>query len=244
MGMSIKKELYKLAHKKKYIVMLILALLALVIRYGLSYALTRLTRGQVTIHTNLPLEILPLLTDLYIPIIMFVAVTDLIADEIREDTLKADFLRPMTRERLLFSKVIAVMLLSMAYMLVIYFAAALVQVITGGGYRHMGMTFGAYLIDIVPLVNIILLAVIVNLFTEKPALSMLLCLAVYAVLKYFSIYGGTASSVLFTSYLRWHSLVMGASIPVGALLGKFGIIFGTMLLFGSASAVLIERKSI
>lgn len=244
MGISIQKELYKLAHKKKYIVMLILVLLVLVIRYGMSYAITRLTQGQVTIHTNLPLEILPILTDLFVPIVMFMAVTDLIAEGIREDTLKADFMRPITREGLLFSKVIAVMVLSMIYMITIYIAAALMQVLTGGGYRHMGMTFAAYLIDIVPLVNIILLAVIVNLFTEKPALSMLLCLAVYAVLKYFSIYGENVSSMLFTSYLRWHTLVIGSSLPIGALLGKLGIIFGTMIIFGSAAVVLIDRKSI
>ena len=244
MGISIQKELYKLAHKKKYIVMLILVLLVLVIRYGMSYAITRLTQGQVTIHTNLPLEILPILTDLFVPIVMFMAVTDLIAEGIREDTLKADFMRPITREGLLFSKVIAVMVLSMIYMITIYIAAALMQVLTGGGYRNMGMTFAAYLIDIVPLVNIILLAVIVNLFTEKPALSMLLCLAVYAVLKYFSIYGGNVSSMLFTSYLRWHTLVIGSSLPIGALLGKLGIIFGTMIIFGSAAVVLIDRKSI
>ena len=244
MGISINKELYKLVHKKKYIVMLIIGMLILMCRYGISYIVTRVSYGMVTIHSNLPMEILPLLTDLFIPIIVFMAVTDLVATGIQEDTLKADFLRPVTREVLLFSKLLAVLALSAVYMIAFFFATTLMQFISGGGFRLTGMSLGAYILDIVPVINVILFAMLINLITEKPSLSMLLCLALYAILKYFSLYNGSISPILFTSYLRWHNIVIGATLPAGALFGRAGIIFGTMLIFGSASAILIERKNL
>ena len=244
MVLSIQKELYKLAHKKKYILMLCIGLLILLCRYGLSYAVTRISYGHVTVHSNLPMEILPMLTDLFIPITIFMAITDLIATGIQEDTLKADFLRPVTRETLLFSKIIAVFLLCMGYMLVFYLSAAFMQFVTGGSFRFAGISLGAYIVDMIPAVNVILFAVLVNLITEKPSLTMLLCIALYAVLKYFSLYSGKAAPLLFTSYLRWHNLVMGAALPMGALLGRMGIIFGTMLIFGAISVIMIDRKSL
>lgn len=244
MGISINKELYKLIHKKKYIVMLIIGMLILLCRYGISYVITRVSGGVVTIHTNLPMEILPLLTDLFIPIVIFMAVTDLVATGIQEDTLKADFLRPVTREMLLLSKLTAVIVLAAVYMIVFFIAAAVMQFVTGGGLRLAGMSLGAYILDIVPMVNIALFALLVNMISEKPSLSMLLCLVVYAVLKYLSIYSGTVSPVLFTSYLRWHNVVIGATLPIGALFGKAGIIFGTMLIFSAVSVIMIDRKNL
>lgn len=244
MGISINKELYKLVHKKKYVVMLIIGMLILLCRYGISYVITRVTEGTVAIHTNLPMEILPLLTDLFIPIVVFMAVTDLVATGIQEDTLKADFLRPVTREVLLFSKLAAVLVLAAVYLIVFFVAAAVMQFATGGGFRLAGMSLGAYILDIVPVINVILLAMLINLITEKPSLSMLLCLVVYAVLKYFSLYNGAVSPILFTSYMRWHNIVIGATLPAGALFGRAGIIFGTMLIFGAASVILIDRKNL
>ena len=129
-------------------------------------------------------------------------------------------------------------------MLVFYLAAALTQLITGGSFRFAGVSLGAYIVDMVPAVNVILFAVLINLLTEKPSLTMLLCIALYAVLKYFSLYSGKAAPLLFTSYLRWHNIVMGAALPVGALLARIGIIFGTMLIFGAISVIMIDRKNL
>lgn len=243
MLISIQKELYKLVHKKKYAVIFIVLLVFLAARYGLNYALTRLTGGSVTIRTSLPLEILPLLTDFFVPIIIFMAVTDLTSDEMRENTLKLDFLRPVTRECLIFSKAAATAILALAYLTAAFFTACLMQLIAGG-IRHGLGSFAAYILDIVPAINLIFFAMIINLIVEKPALSLLLCLAGYAVLKYMSLYSGAVSSLLFTSYLRWHSFIIGASLPFAALAGKLGIIFGTMLIFGAASVIITDRKNV
>ncbi len=244
MLISLKKELYKLQHKKKYAIILILGLLILVGRYGIGALVSKISGGTVSLRTNMPMEILPMLTDLLVPIVIFMAVTDLFSAQIQEDTFKADLMRPVTRAGLLFSKISAIIIMGAVYLMIFFIAAVTVQGISGGGIRLGAQSFAAYAVDIIPMINIALLAAIINLLVEGPALSMFLCLAVYAVLKYLSFYNGKVGPLLFTSYSRWHNLFLGTPVPLGSLLGKCGIIFGTMLIFASVSYIILDEKSI
>lgn len=242
--MSLQKEFYKLKHKKKYTVILILGLMVIVGRYGISALISRMSDGVLSLSSNIAMEVLPFITDFLIPIIIFMAATDLISSQKQEDTLKADFLRPVTRAGLLLSKVGAILIMGIIYMVVFFAASLIAQLIFGGGIRFIFKTFLAYLIDIVPLINITLFAVFINLCVEASALSMFLSLALYAAMKYLSIYNGSIGPLLFTSYSRWHNLLLGTPLPFFALLGKMGIIFGTMLILTSVSYIMIEKKSL
>lgn len=244
MLLSLQKEIYKLRHKKKYMVLLIIGIVLLVGKYGIGLLISKLSNGAVSYTSNTAMEILPVLTELFLPILIFMAAADLISVQQQEDTLKADLLRPVIRLNILLSKVCAVIILCAFCMMVFFGASVIFDMIAGGSFRFIIQSFTAYIIDIVPLINMVLFAVLINLCVQTPALAMFLSIALYAVMEYLSYFNTAVSSVLFTSYLRWHKLLLGSPLPFGALAAKLGIIFGTMLIFASVSYIIFDRKSL
>ena len=57
------------------------------------------------------MEMVGFVFDILVPLIIFMAVTDLFASEVQEDSMKASLLRPMTRFKVMTSKSLAVFVL-------------------------------------------------------------------------------------------------------------------------------------
>lgn len=151
---ALKKELYKLIHKKKYIVFILIGAAVSLIRWGGSALITRITEGHIVVKTNMTLEMLPFAVEILIPIIMFAAAADLFTHEYSADTLKMCLLQPVTRFKLLTAKAAAVMITGAVSLLVMYAANMLIQLISGGSLSQAPVTLAAYLIDIIPLIGV------------------------------------------------------------------------------------------
>lgn len=242
--LNTKKEFSKLLYRKKYIVFLIIGVAIVALRFGAGALITRFTGGSVVLKSNIALELLRLVAEFFVPIIAFMGAADLFSTQQREDTLKADFMRPVTRFKLLLSKTTAIMIMCAIYFMAFFLVCAVVQGISGAGFKHMPHAFLAYLLDLVPLVNIVLLAVLVNLISPSPSMAMLLSLVAYALLKYCSYFVGNVSQLLFTSYSLWHNLWIGSGLPFGAIAWKLGVIFGSMLILFSVSCIMFDRKEV
>lgn len=239
-----KKEFYKLRGRKKYFIFLIVCAGAVALRAGGSVLISRLSGGSVKITGNIPLEMLRFLAEVLVPLMIFMAAADLLSSQVREDTLKADLLRPVTRAKLLLSKISAIMLMAFIYYMAFFAVCAVMQAVLGGSFRFIGQAFAAYILDLIPLVNIVLMAMLINLLVSSPSMAMLLCIAVYAVMKYFSYYVSPAGQLLFTSYSLWHRLWIGSALPFSAVIGKIGILFGSILILFSVSYIIFDRKDI
>ena len=98
-----RNEFYKLISKKKYLVLFIIGALICAGRMGCSMIVSKLSGGRVSVQSNMVLEMLPFCTDILVPLIIFMAVTDLFSSEIQEDTMKAVLLRPISRFKILTS---------------------------------------------------------------------------------------------------------------------------------------------
>ena len=107
---STKSEWRKLLMKKKYIVITVLGALLCVLRIGGGLLIGKLSGGELTVRSNLIIEMLPFVTDILVPLIVFMAITDLFSCEIQDDTMKAALLRPATRFKVMTSKSLAAFL--------------------------------------------------------------------------------------------------------------------------------------
>lgn len=241
---NVEKEFYKLKSRKKYFVFLIIAAVVVAVRALGTVLIAKLTDGSVTLNGNIALEMLRFLAEILVPIIIFMAAADLFSTQMREDTLKADLIRPVTRLKLLLAKVTAIMLMSALYFGVFFIVCVITQLITGSSFRFVPYSLLAYLLDLIPLINIALMAVLINLIAASPSMAMVLCLAVYVVMKYFSYYVSGVGQMLFTSYALWHNLWIGSIMPFSAMIGKLGILFGSMLILFSVSYIIFDRKDI
>lgn len=240
--LNTKSELLKLINKKKYLVITILSALIVLMRLGGSMLIAKVSQGELVIKGNLIASMLSFVADILIPLVVFMAVTDLFSSEVQEDTFKASLMRPLTRFKVMVSKCAGVWILSCAIMLVMFFVCFIMQIVSGnglGGTLHM---LSAYLIDMIPVIALIGLALLINTVSKSPTLAMLLCIVVYIFFKYLNLYVSPFGQMIFTAYSQWHKIWLGSTLPIGALASKLGILFGSVLILYTASYIIIENK--
>ncbi len=240
--LNTKSELYKLLIRKKYIVITAIGALVCILRLGGNVLIAKVSGGEVVIKSNLIMEMMGFITDILIPIIIFMAVTDLFANEVQEDTMKASLMRPLTRFKVMTSKSLAAFFLGCAVLLAMFVVCFIIQIISGNSLAAVPHTLAAYIIDMIPIFAIVSMAVLANMLVKSPTLAMLLCIAAYAVFKYMNYYVSPFGQMIFTAYTQWHRIWIGASLPITALLPKVGILFGSVLILYTISYIMFEKK--
>ena len=239
-----KKECFKLLRRKKYIVLVILGALVSIVRYGGMAFLTHVSDNSLKIPSRMSLEMLPLAVEVLAPIVILFAVCDLFASELTGDTMKVCLLQPVSRFKLLTAKALAALSAGAVSLLVMFIVNLIIQIIAGNGFSGIGAAFAAYLIDIVPLVGIVFLGITVNLLIGAPAGAAVCSLAVYAAMKYLGLYTAAANTLLFTAAAKLHQMLLGHTLPFGALMCRLGILFGSILILYSVSYIIFDKKNI
>lgn len=244
---ALKNELIKLFSKKKYIVFLIIAVAIVLIRFlgtviigGMAHwALNNgfeLGKGMASVYDMVSFNV-----RIFTPFMVFLAVSDLFPSEIQEDTIKSVLSQPITRGRVLAVKSVAVLIIGCVCYFSLYLMCLLMQIISGGGFNNVFTVFLAYVIDLIPLMGVIIMSVCISLMLKGPALSLLVSVIVYLALTYLSYYNGTVGSFMFTSYLEWHKLLLGSTVPFYVILSKTGIVAGSILILYSISYIIFDK---
>lgn len=240
--LNTKNELKKLSMKKKYFVITLIGAIICIIRLGGNLLVGKLSGGNVVVKSNLIIEMLGFVCDILVPLTVFMAVTDLFASEVQDDSMKASLLRPLTRLKVMMSKSLAVFVLACVVTLVIFAISLVIQIISGNGLKNAYMTFLAYVIDMVPYIAIIAMAVLINMLSKSPTLSMLLCIVIYIFCKYLNYYVSPYGQMIFTAYSGWHKIWLGSTLPISSLLSKVGILFGSSLILYTLSYIIFDSK--
>ena len=230
-------ELKKLLMKKKYLVLTVLGAIICILRIGGNVLVSKITGGEVVIKSNLIMEMVGFVFD-----IIFMAVTDLFASEVQEDSMKASLLRPLTRFKVMTSKSLAVFVLGCMVTLAMLVISLIVQIVSGNSLRSVPITFAAYLINMIPLIAIVSMALLINMISKSPTLAMLLCIVVYVFFKYLNYYITPVGQMVFTAYSQWHKIWIGNVLPFTALISKIGILFGSILILYTLSYIIFDSK--
>ena len=206
-------ELKKLLMKKKYLVLTVLGAIICILRIGGNVLVSKITGGEVVIKSNLIMEMVGFVFDILVPLIIFMAVTDLFASEVQEDSMKASLLRPLTRFKVMTSKSLAVFVLGCMVTLAMFVISLIVQIVSGNSLRSVPITF-----------------------------AMLLCIVVYVFFKYLNYYITPVGQMVFTAYSQWHKIWIGNVLPFTALISKIGILFGSILILYTLSYIIFDSK--
>lgn len=237
------KELFKLLHCKKYYVFTIIGILISVIRFGGAVLVARLSKGTLNIRSSIAMEMLPVAVEIIVPIILFIAVSDLFTHEFSADTMKSCLMQPLTRFKLLSVKAAAALTIGAGSLIAMYIVNIVIQSLNGASIANAPIILLAYIIDIIPLIGIVFLGIIINVLLKSPASATLLSLAVYAVMKYAGLYVSGADAFLFTSIAKLHALMIGTPLPFGMMICKLGILFGSIMILYSVSYIIFEKRN-
>lgn len=235
-------EFKKLAARKKYIVLsIIAAVLCVVTMLVLGLANKLLTASEVSFAVNLPMTVLPMFVSAVIPLVAMMAVCDLFSSEYHNLSIKAQLMRPVTRFAVFIAKISAALALSAIVLAAMFVVAAICSVL-GGGTDGLLYAFGAYMLDLIPIFILILMAAFINQLTKSPTSAMFLCIVIYIAARMSGYFSTSVGNLLFTSYTEWHRLWLGATLPIGALVAKSALMLGYGMTFFSGGYLLFLKK--
>jgi len=240
-----KIETSKLLAKKKYIVFLIISVIICLCCISSQFVIAQLSDEDISIRVgNFAMLMLPFFVEIFIPLIIFMASADLVSTEIYDHTIKAMLFRPISRFKLIAAKTAACFSVSGGIFIGVLIACTVIDLFVNGagGFRkYFLLNVGSYMVDLIPLLLIVIMAVLINLISKSASLAMFMCILVYAVLKYCGYFTGF-DGLVFTSYLQWHKLWIGAAIPFGAMIGKITLLLGYAVVMFSAAYYLFDKR--
>ncbi len=241
-----KSELSKLLAKKKYIVFLIISVLICVCTILSQLLIALVSHDSVSYRVNnFPIMMLPFFAEILIPLIIFMAVSDSIGTELADNSIKAMLLRPINRFKLFTAKLLACFTVSGALFLAVLISSTVIDFIVNGpsGFqRYFIYNLGSYIMDLLPMILLALMAALINLVSKGTTLAMFLCILIYAIMKFFSYFIGITDGMLFTSYLQWHKLWIGSTLPFHALISKICLLIGYGTVMFSAGYYLFDKR--
>jgi len=244
---SLRNEIDKLLSRKKYIVFLCIGLGICLIWAALGQAISNAASRAGGLSLTLaptPMGALPFFLQILIPFLMFMGVTDLITVEGADSTMKAMVFRPVERWKLYFSKITAVLAYAAFYLLCVFIVSATLNQVFG---RPLDLTelltaLASYALTLAPLAILASFAALVALIGKSGTLTMFLLLFSYLLLNILPVFFPVLSEMLFTSYLSWYRLWIGALPGGGKLLHVLMIVLGYGVVFLTAGSLLFDRK--
>lgn len=242
-----KNEMRKLRARKKYYVFLVLEILVCVVWGLISMLVSKVSGGVINpgfLLSGLNMTTLGFFIQIYIPLIIFMAACDVFTNELHDGTIRAVFMRPISRAKQYFSKVAAIMTVATIYLVVLFILTTLMQAVGARNLEGAIAAFASYFLDLIPMLVLVLFASMLNQFTNSTSLSVVLCIIMYIGLYAFGIFVSQAGSLLFTGLLMWHNLWVGIMLPFGAMISKLGLLLGYGMVFGCIGYYLFERREV
>lgn len=242
---SLQNELSKLLSRKKYIVFVIIEAAICLISVLTKLLIAKVSQGNLSLSLqNIPINMMSFFVNILIPLIVFMAVTDLFGTEFQDSTIKALLSRPVSRMKIFTSKITAAFVLGVVNLICVFVVSAALEALTTGNVAQLGYSLSAYLLDIIPMLVVVLMAAFINQFGKSSTMAMFLCIIVYVVLWVGGVFVPQLSGLLFSGYLQWHKLWLGTLLPVSAIVSKIALLAGYSLVFFSGGYYLFLKREI
>lgn len=240
-------ELSKLLRRKKYIVFLIIGIVICLLWAFIGNALPGLIGRYGRFFINLtptPMGVLPFFLQVLIPLLIFMGATDLITTEGAEHTMKAMLCRPVGRFKLYTSKLLVIMTYVLIYLLCVFLISTILNQLLGRplGPFEIFTALISYALALPTLAVLASFAALVALIGRSATLTMLLLVVLYLIMSILPIFFPILSELLFTSYIGWHRLWIGARPAAERLIHMLIIVLGYGVVFFTAGSLLFEMK--
>jgi ABC-2 type transport system permease protein len=245
---SYRNELSKLMSRKKYIVFFCIGVAICIIWTVLGRLITNFaTRQQGFASMSLvptPMGTLPLFLQVIVPFLMFMGLTDLITVEGSDGTMKAMICCPVERWKLYASKLVSVLTYGIAYLVGVYIVCAAANQIFGSPQSIPALltALASYTLTIVPLAVLAAFAALVALWGRSGTLTMFILLFAYIILNALPMFFPVLSEMLFTSYLNWYRLWIGALPDASKMIHMLLIVLGYGVVFFTAGSLIFDKK--
>ncbi|MDR2737219.1 MAG: ABC transporter permease subunit [Gracilibacteraceae bacterium] len=244
---SYRGEWDKLINRKKYLVFIGIGVGLCLLWAGFGYLFAdfvKLRGGVNIILTPTPMGVLPFFLQIMVPFLMFMGVTDLLTVEDADKTMKAVLCRPVERWKLYTAKILAVLTYAALYLACVFVVSTGLNQLFGRplGAADFFIALASYALTLAPLAVLATFAALVALWGRSGTLTMFVLLCSYMLLSVLPVFFPVLSEILFTSYLSWYKLWIGALPGAAKLVQVVIIVLGYGTVFYMAGSLLFDRK--
>lgn len=249
MKRAVANEWRKLILHKKYIVLLVIGTLL-----GLIWSLTgRLLSISLNalVGTNylwdfnsVPTSSLSMFSQVYLPLMIFMAVSDLFASEYNDLTIKASLLRPVVRWKLYTAKLCAIMIYIAGFLGVVFVVNMTAGIIVGGvdSFAVVLRSLLAFAVTLVPLAVLACFAALASQIIKSGSLMMFLMILSMLLLTALPLLLPFTQNMLFTSFLGWYRMFTGSLPMLGSVINYIITLLASGAVFYLAGSLVFERK--
>ncbi|MHC6179355.1 ABC transporter permease [Clostridium sp. JNZ X4-2] len=240
-------EIEKLHKNKKALAAVILSIILIV--FGqVSILIVRKSFGiQGGSSSEFPLLVLSMLTNTILPLFTALITIDSFSGEFSQNTMKIALTKPVTRLKLLISKIAAIMLFTfMTLMLVMIFS-----IISGLIFNTNSFTLGSilkimisYIVTLIPMTVLCLMIILFANILKNGIAVFFLSTLVFIVFKITGAFFPVYSGILFTSMMNWYNLWIMDNIPFLKILNQFMMLLSYAIIFFTAAYYLFDKKEI
>ena len=246
---AIRNELQKLMLYKKYTVLLILGVI-LGLAWTLTGRLMALTlnafagTGFLWDFNSVPTSSLSMFSQLYLPLMIFMAVTDLFAGEYSDQTIRSSLMRPITRLKLYTAKLTAVMIYIAGFLGVVFAVNMIAGLIVGGvdSIWVVARSLTAFVMTLVPLAVLACFAALAAQVIKSGSLLMFSMIASLLLLKALPLLLPVTRNMLFTDFMGWYRMFTGTLPAPSVLIPASLILLGSGAVFYLAGTMAFDRK--
>lgn len=187
---------------------------------------------------NYPYTVLSMMNYIFLPIAIFMLVSDLISGEMAGDEIKVLLTRPVSRVNILFAKILSIV----GYISIMFAGGFLISsilsiLVSGFSTINVLSALLAYIVGFIPMLTLIAMSALISSISKSGTSCFSFCLFAYIGCMTLGLVFSSLSPALFTSYLGIGSMVIGSSIPVTSLLIGISILAGYALTFFSVSGI-------
>lgn len=226
-------ELEKLFFKRKTIVLLIIMVLTGFLSiFFISSIQSKLIFISMS-SMSFPLVVLSILTNVLLPLFIFMVAAELFPGEIADRTLKLVLTKPISRLKVYVSKIAAMSIYIIINFIVVFLVTTITALLLKVNISSISHVLFSYLIDIFPALILAVFAAFIVQFFRNSSAALVSCLLIFLGIRVVSLFITGLNNNMFTSYLNWYSLWSASGggslriVIICLLLLSYGIIFFT-----------------
>lgn len=237
-------EVRKLFLKKKTSVFLtIMAIISFLTAFFISNIQAKLIFIAIN-SISYPLMLLAIFTNVFLPLFIFMAASDLFSSEIADKTLKLVLTMPISRFKIYTSKIIAISIYVILNFLIIFLVSMLSALFLNINIASISSVVFGYLVDIIPALILVIFAAFITQFFRSGSTALISCIFIFTGIKSLSLFNTLLNNNIFTTYLNWYSLWLSSGTNLLRELNLLLLILSYGIIFFTAGYYLFDKKEV
>lgn len=226
-------ETTKIFSKKKFIFLFSISILVSILASIINLMVDRSFGGPLLNNANLPVTVLNFMSSLLLPLFILMLTSDLFSGEFSDNSIVMSLIRPITRNKLYISKILAIGI-SIMFLLLGTLVISLITSLIGGNLSaclsKLPSNLMAYIFAVVPMLLIAIITAFAAQFTKSGSLTVVIMILASILMSTVSIIFPEITPFMPTTYLTWYQNFysnLNFSIIINELLYilAYGIIF-------------------